>query len=330
MTSKIISVTVPSDDARMLRAAADMLDTCADWLESDARESARTEPGLTAAVEKVATNPEALAAAVEIAVSKAPAITSETVRAIFDETEQPSSTPNNVAESAKPDVQAPAEMKIGYDGPPAVPAPVIMDAMGVFPQSALVTPIPIEESAPITTAAPAPATATTTDMAPAVTLNGLIPWDERIHSRGRSKTKNGCWKTKRECPDTELRAVEAELLTANPAALPSAPTPASVPVVPAPVAPAPVVPAPTIPAVTTPAVTTPVAPGPTVPKSYTFQDLMTVTNKLGYNNFQKIQELNSILKAWTDQKYTIVAEIAMQPEVMASFAAHLQTINGVQ
>lgn len=192
------------------------------------------------------------------------------------------------------------------------------------------------------TSDPAPATPTAVvDMAPARTLPGVvIPWDERIHSRGRTKTANGCWTTKRQCPDDVLKQVEAELAGPVATVTPTAP---DVAVAPAPVAPVPAPPTASVaqspapvpgPAQTpAPAVTTPAPAAPQTmaddPTKFSFQDLMTTTNKLGYKDFQKIQELGSLLKAWSNGQYNTIPEIAQLPEVMHGFAQHVKAINGV-
>lgn len=54
--------------------------------------------------------------------------------------------------------------------------------------------------------------------------NGL-PWDERIHSGGRTKLADGTWRDKRNVPDAEREAVVAEITTvmAIPTPEPAAP-----------------------------------------------------------------------------------------------------------
>lgn len=93
--------------------------------------------------------------------------------------------------------------------------------------------------------------------------NGL-PWDGRIHSREKSKIKNGTWKYKRGVEDATIAEVEAALrnLMAIPAT-PSAPVAAPVPTPPppSPLDPAGTVSAPvvTLQPVQTPAITAPTA-----------------------------------------------------------------------
>lgn len=64
-----------------------------------------------------------------------------------------------------------------------------------------------------------------------------IPWDERIHSRGRSLNADGTWRMKRGVDDDLVRQVEAEYIhpddqaPAAPAPAPAAPPPAPAPAI---------------------------------------------------------------------------------------------------
>jgi len=185
-------------------------------------------------------------------------------------------------------------------------------------------------SAPAAPAAPVSAPEVGVERHPARTVPGvMIPWDERIHSRGKTTTQDGSWTTKKLVSSELLATVEAELA--------GKPTPTVVPepvVVPqqpaAPVAPV----APPVVAPAAPAVTVPAAPAVSDPSTFTFQDLMAATTKAGYTTHEKIQELNRLLKDWAlPSGYGTlngVPEICQEPEIMHAFAQYIKALHGAQ
>ncbi|MGJ0509082.1 MAG: hypothetical protein ACR652_18565 [Methylocystis sp.] len=90
--------------------------------------------------------------------------------------------------------------------PPSVPAPPV-----ATPESAAV---------PVVPQTPAPAPGVELDK------NGL-PWDNRIHSREKTKTKDGAWKYKRGVADNVIADVEQELRAVM--AVPAVPAPPPLP-----------------------------------------------------------------------------------------------------
>lgn len=131
----------------------------------------------------------------------------------------------------------------------AAPEPVIMPDEAGAPVPPATTP---ETSAgPAAPAAPAPSPAPAASAAASVSgdVDGDgIPWDARIHSEGKAKTKDGKWRLKRNVDEAVRSAIVAELkaaMGAPAAASPPAPaTPAASPPPPAPSSPAPTADAP--------------------------------------------------------------------------------------
>lgn len=119
---------------------------------------------------------------------------------------------------------APLSAINGHSEPLAPPAPAVNPfANSANPFAELPPPVKAPVAPPVPMPPPAfvppalPPTSVTTlpPVAPArpsvdVDANGL-PWDNRIHSRGKSKLANGCWKVKRELNPALLQQVEAEL-----------------------------------------------------------------------------------------------------------------------
>jgi len=51
----------------------------------------------------------------------------------------------------------------------------------------------------------------------------MIPWDERIHSKGRTTNADGSWRLKRGVDDADLKAIETQLVALLPAQVPAEP-----------------------------------------------------------------------------------------------------------
>lgn len=160
------------------------------------------------------------------------------------------------------------------------------------PPTAPVTPIP---SAPATIP-PAPPTASVAAVptAPAAPTNPAgvdvdatgLPWDGRIHSRGKSKNDDGRWRMKREIDQSTVASVEAELRAAMGVPVPNVNQAPAVTVTTTPVLP-PLVPgaAPSIPVVPSATPSTPPAPNGT-PATFA-QFMPKVTGGLNSGQFTK-------------------------------------------
>lgn len=121
--------------------------------------------------------------------------------------------------------------------PPALPAPSTAPAAvspAVAPALTAVAGAPLPNAPPVlppavTTAAAAPAQS---PAAPAEYDSAGLPWDARIHQKGKSKKKDGTWKLQKGLDPTFAQAVVTELATKR-RAVPTAPTvpaaPAGVP-----------------------------------------------------------------------------------------------------
>lgn len=142
-----------------------------------------------------------------------------------------------------------------------------------------------------------------------------LPWDNRIHSRTKSKTANGEWKAMRGITPETLKTIEAELLQAVQApSIIEAPleaktiAPASIPVPPAPIAPV--------------APVTPVA-DPIAPPQNDFPSLM---HKITSNvNSGKIQSA-SVIKIIQEFGLPSLPVVATRPDLIPSIMARLDAL----
>jgi hypothetical protein len=116
---------------------------------------------------------------------------------IFGATSAPS-----VEAASAPSVEAAVDPLAG------VAFPVDAETSTTVPAAPPVT-SPMPPSAPLS--APPPPTAVATPPPVELDVRG-IPWDDRIHSGGRAKNKDGTWRNKRGVPGMTVEAVEKDLL----------------------------------------------------------------------------------------------------------------------
>ena len=86
---------------------------------------------------------------------------------------------------------------------------------GVCPGGCAPAPVAYEIEGTDSGAVTAPVTETdngaTADSLAKSTDGAMIPWDERIHSKGKSVNADRSWRLKRGVPEETVKAVEAEL-----------------------------------------------------------------------------------------------------------------------
>lgn len=163
-------------------------------------------------------------------------------------------------------------------------------------------------AAPDISQAMIPTTQLATTATPAVDSAGL-PWDERIHSSGRTLVKDGTWRRKGGISDDAYNAVLAEL-KGQPAS-PPAPVPA-VPVAPQP-------PSSTAPAAPTPPPAPPVSPpaAPTtgLPPFPAFMTRMAPLAQAGKTSLTRIAEIAQTLGV------TTLPDLAKSPDLIPTLEA---------
>lgn len=132
----------------------------------------------------------------------------------------------------------------GPAAPDAMDEPTESVEAVAFPSGPVVLPAGAVPATPVETSAlVVPVEPTVAINTPASTLPGIdaevdaagLPWDERIHTRTKSKNDNGRWRTRRNTPAATIAQVEAELRTGQPEAPAAAST--GIPAVTAPVQP---------------------------------------------------------------------------------------------
>jgi hypothetical protein len=134
-------------------------------------------------------------------------------------------------------------------------------------------PAPVQ-TAPISTPAE-PIAPSTQDSGVELDVDGY-PWDERIHSRGKTKMKNGNWRQRRECDSALVKRIKQEWDNRNQTHVPDGNITPDPPVVDS-----------------TPSAA-PAAPAAPAAQAWTFPELMTAVQKSG-----KItsEQLNAAVRA---------------------------------
>lgn len=142
-----------------------------------------------------------------------------------------------------------------------------------------------------------------------------LPWDNRIHSRTKSKTVDGQWKAMRGITPETLKAVEAELFQAV-----QAPSIGEAPVAAVPVPPAPIAP---IAPVATPIAPIAPIPDPIIAPQNDFPALM---NKITSNvNSGKIQSA-AVIKIIQEFGLPSLPVVATRPDLIPSISARLDAL----